>query len=1097
MASNLFSPKDLKPEQLNTFIQKVPQLEEKKTIIRNWQKAIANGKVQKSKEEQIKGEFLDKFFGQVLGYSYESHEAEWNLEKEFKSISDNKKPDAALGFFDQKEKNDVRCVIEVKGALNNLDKKQNRADFSGSPVDQAFAYVPRMPGRCEWVIVTNMIEIRIYSRTDIGRYESFQIPELLVPDQLARFFFLLSYQQLFLEAGDSKVDLIFHERVAEQKVIEKEFYNRYHQLRLALFNNLRKQHPTIAPKKLFGLTQKLLDRLLFICFVRDRELLDANRFLNDVQQAVKRSFRKKKEAIWTEMKYFFTAMNEGLAEAERDIPEFNGGLFKEDEELNNLHVLDSQLTEIIHFVSSYNFDSQLDVNILGHIFEQSISDIEEFQSTFDEEKAKAANTGKRKKDGIFYTPEYITRYMVKEAVGGWLEDRKKEILQELKLDAAPVLSAEEIENATVAPSEKVKATLAFLERYREQLKKVKVVDPACGSGAFLNAVFDFLWLEWDVLMKEWNQLTRPWKDQLRDHAVAEPLEVYNGTDEWKIKKAIVANNIYGVDLNPESVEISKLSLWLKTANRKETLADLSGNIKQGNSLIDDPKVAGDDAFDWNHAFAEIMQAGGFDVVVGNPPYVRAELIPTKHNQYLKEIYSIFSPSIDLFGFFYEKAASVLTKNGRICLISNSFSKTTSAESLRKFIQEQLAIEKFIDFNQLQVFEGATTYPIIVSLKKSKPNQKFGYLKIEAEEESLNSYLTDPSFKSISLNNIDQSNWKFESSEAVAVLSKIEKNKGLLELYGKSYRGIITGLNEAFVTDHFNSFEDHEHLKWVYEGKDIQKWDSPKAKKKLIVFQSGSTDVEFSSINSESGLKSALKKKYPELFNYLAKFEEDAIARVDKGHYWWELRNCAYYDLFAVPKIIFPNLQNSNKFAFDTSGTFLNAPAVFLPTDDLSLLAILNSKLIWFYLIRNCVLRSGGYIEVKPQYFEKIPIKEATKKEKQLLTKHTEKMLTLHKSVSDQSQKVIDLLRANFVFEPTAKLKKWHTLEFIDVIAELEKGGAKLPPKKQGEWLELFKTEKEKIKTTQNEIDKTDKEIDQLVYALYELTPEEIAIVEKG
>ena len=105
------------------------------------------------------------------------------------------------------------------------------------------------------------------------------------------------------------------------------------------------------------------------------------------------------------MKYFFTAMNEGLAEAERDIPEFNGGLFKEDEELNNLHVLDSQLTEIIHFVSSYNFDSQLDVNILGHIFEQSISDIEEFQSTFDEEKAKAANTGKRKKDGIFYTPE--------------------------------------------------------------------------------------------------------------------------------------------------------------------------------------------------------------------------------------------------------------------------------------------------------------------------------------------------------------------------------------------------------------------------------------------------------------------------------------------------------------------------------------------------------------------------------------------------------------------------------------------------------------------------------------------------------------------
>ena len=721
MASTLFSDKDFKPEQLNTFLQNVSQLEEKKSIIHNWQKAIANGKVQKSKEEQIKSEFLDKFFGQVLGYNYESHEAEWNLEKEFKSIADNKKPDAALGFFDQKDKADVRCVIEVKGALNNLDKKQNRADFTGSPIDQAFAYVPRMPGKCEWVIVTNMIELRLYSRTDIGRYESFQIPELLLPNHLARFFFLLSYQQLFLEKGDSKIDLLFNERIAERKVIEKEFYSRYHELRLALFNNLRKEHQTIPPKKLFGLTQKLLDRLLFICFVRDRELLDANRFLNDVQQAVKRSFRKKKEAIWTEMKYFFTAMNEGLAETERDIPEFNGGLFKEDEELNNLHIHDHQLTEIIHFVSSYNFDSQLDVNILGHIFEQSISDIEEFQSTFDDEKIKATRTDKRKKDGIFYTPEYITRYMVKEAVGSWLDDRKKEILAELKLESLPALSAEEIENATIAPSEKVKTTIAFLERYREQLKKVKVVDPACGSGAFLNAVFDFLWLEWDVLMKEWNQLTRPWKDQLRDHAVTEPLEVYNGIDEWKIKKAIVANNIYGVDLNPESVEISKLSLWLKTANRKETLADLSGNIKQGNSLIDDPKVAGDDAFDWNHAFAEIMKSGGFDVVVGNPPYSYRNAIKESEKEFFKKEYKSCEGNYDLYKFFIEKLQSISRHFGYSSfIVPNTFLSAPTYKKLREIILAEFEIKEFYDLG-LDVFDNVVVESVIFKIKRTKAN----------------------------------------------------------------------------------------------------------------------------------------------------------------------------------------------------------------------------------------------------------------------------------------------------------------------------------------------------------------------------------------
>lgn len=223
MANVLFSAKDFKPELLATFYQSIPQLDEKKQVIRNWQKAIENGKVQKSKEEQIKSEFLDKFFGQVLGYTYESHEAEWNLEKEFKSISDGKKPDAALGFFDQQNKTDVRCVIEVKGALINLDKKQNRADFAGSSVDQAFNYVPRMPGKCEWVIVTNMIEIRLYSRSDISRYETFLIPELLQPNNLQRFFFLLSYNQLFLERGSSRIDQLYSNKQAEQKKIGAEF----------------------------------------------------------------------------------------------------------------------------------------------------------------------------------------------------------------------------------------------------------------------------------------------------------------------------------------------------------------------------------------------------------------------------------------------------------------------------------------------------------------------------------------------------------------------------------------------------------------------------------------------------------------------------------------------------------------------------------------------------------------------------------------------------------------------------------------------------------------------------------------------------------
>jgi len=745
-------------------------------------------------------------------------------------------------------------------------------------------------------------------------------------------------------------------------------------------------------------------------------------------------------------------MNEGLSENERDIPEFNGGLFKEDEELNGLHIHDHQLTEIIHFVSSYNFDSQLDVNILGHIFEQSISDIEEFQSTFDEDKTKATRTDKRKKDGIFYTPEYITRYMVKEAVGGWLEDRKKEILQELKLDAAPVLSAEEIENATVAPSEKVKTTIAFLERYREQLKKVKVVDPACGSGAFLNAVFDFLWLEWDVLMKEWNQLTRPWKEQLRDHAVAEPLEVYNGTDEWKIKKAIVANNIYGVDLNPESVEISKLSLWLKTANRKETLADLSGNIKQGNSLIDDPKVAGDDAFDWNQAFAEIMQAGGFDVVVGNPPW-GADL-STEYVDSLKEKYNSAQSEIDTYALFYELGLKTLKIFGYLCFITpDTFLRKHDRKKIRETILRSSTVLRLYETGPM-FSEVRDTWCSIGVVKNCKPeiNHTIKHFKLSRFTVSVEERLKDFSEANwSSISESKQSSWLHTDSFVIGYLASA------------SEQSVILKLNDCL---RLGKVDDLSISRGEEGGKDKFSNDSTGDYHLVVPENIGRYQVE-------QGIKVSSRLLSKNKVNEFYSSPKIWIIRIQKMR--WPQRIVCGFD------------QRSNSASLKTLQVVVSRSR----NENLlkALQAILSSKLINYWCINFLV------DDMNQSYLENIPLPDLKKNGLKQLVSKVEEISLLSKN--SRSSSFIDLLRANFVFEPTAKLKKWHTLEFIDVIAELEKGGAKLPPKKQGEWLELFKTEKEKIKTTQNEIDKTDKEIDQLVYALYELTPEEIAIVEKG
>ena len=147
--------------------------------------------------------------------------------------------------------------------------------------------------------------------------------------------------------------------------------------------------------------------------------------------------------------------------------------------------------------------------------------------------------------------------------------------------------------------------------------------------------------------------------------------------------------------------------------------------------------------------------------------------------------------------------------------------------------------------------------------------------------------------------------------------------------------------------------------------------------------------------------------YPEIFKHLEKFKEKATKRYDKGEYWWELRNCAYYELFLNPKIIFPNLQNSNKFAFDYTGVYLNAPAVFLPSNDKALLAILNSKVVWYFLKSVCVIRSGGYIEVKPQYFEQIPIPIIEEKTKYTLIELVENAIQEKNQNQEENLKSIE------------------------------------------------------------------------------------------
>lgn len=271
----IFTPKDFKPEVLDNVMRSTENLKEKVQLIKNWQKSIHNKKVEASKEEELQAPFLHTFFGEILGYSYQTHLTETQLRSEVKTAKDQTKADGALGYFtlnteEEKIIGDVRVVIELKDAKTNLDYKQGKtAAFSGSPVEQVFNYANKFGGKSEWIVISDFVEIRLYHISNSDKYELFKIVELLDGNNLAKFLFLLQKDRLFLQHTESPTQILLNEKRAEELRITNEFYNGYRDHREILFYNLLRKNPNENPFLLLAAAQKLMDRLVFVCFVRD------------------------------------------------------------------------------------------------------------------------------------------------------------------------------------------------------------------------------------------------------------------------------------------------------------------------------------------------------------------------------------------------------------------------------------------------------------------------------------------------------------------------------------------------------------------------------------------------------------------------------------------------------------------------------------------------------------------------------------------------------------------------------------------------------------------------------------------------------------
>lgn len=997
--------------KLESFEISKEELAEKKAKIQDFINFIKSGKIKDYNEEQLQAMFATEVFEKTLGYKNSFNET-WEYELERKTDVDGQKPDIVLGEFTSEESK-VMAVVELKDfKYYDLDKKQNRIGDKRTPVEQGFGYAPKFGGNCRWVLISNFNEIRLYDKNDENQYERFYIEDLEDDFELKRFLYLLSKENIL----DRKLDNLIDLKIKEEEKIEREFYTKYKTIRSKIVSQVIEDNRTYNADVLIEKSQKLLDRFLFIAFCEDKNIIPANSYKTMVLSS--------NENVTKHELFTMLCRNIDKGNKQKGINKFNGGLFKYDEILDDLVLDDVIFTELIT-LADYDFNTDVDENILGRIFEQSISDLEELKNDalgIETDKKK----GKRKKDGVFYTPSRITRGIVEKSIGEYLNDKKLE----LGYEKLPELTDESIETQR-GLSAKAEKHLAFWREYRSKVLSIKVIDPACGSGAFLIAAYDYLKKELDEI-----------NDRIAD-LKGRTQELFDGDEMYdaSLENEYLIKCLYGVDLNPESVEISKLSLWLRTLTKDKPLTNLDNNIKSGNSITE---------FNFNEEFSEVFSKGGFDVVIGNPPYVRQERLKDIKT-ILEEKYSTYIGTADLYCYFYELGIRLLKTGGVLGYItSNKWLRINYGKSIRKMLNEYYIIE-IEDHGKVKMFVDAGVETNIIIVKKI--NRQNPQVKIVLTEENNKTFETNQS-------NFNEEGYLFLDNRLLKVKEKIDIiGKPLGEWNVEINRGVLTGLNDAFIIDKEKYDElvkkdrkNKEILVPLLRGQDIRRYEINYKNLYLVNTHNGYK------LNDEK-IPEIKIDDYPSIKEYLNVFEPALSKRGDKGKTPYNLRNCAYLKDFSKEKIMYAEIAPGASFYYDEKGFFTNNTGFILIGEKLKyLLVLLNSKLLEFsfenYYLGQKAAKSLRYFKVT---ISRMPIIVPTQEQEEYLTSLADKMLESKEKLS--------------------KLNKLLELAVDDKNYEMQ--------------LEL----KEKIEELNEEILDTDYAIDSYVYDMYDITAEERALIE--
>ncbi|MBR9702218.1 N-6 DNA methylase [Candidatus Pacearchaeota archaeon] len=853
------------------------------------------------------------------------------------------------------------------------------------------------------------------------------------------------------------VEELYKQSVIEEKEFTKEFYKLFHETRLMLIEEFKANeelHDKIRTPIHFA--QLYLNRLMFILFAEDTGKLPLRVFEERILKILKSEglISDHSRYVSDTIRDLFVSVDKGATTPDK-IFGFNGGLFEapipnkiyfkdirdkkffnevyqhsqfkkeiklDDDSQKILNTHGDKLNPLIKnllLMAHFDFKTEVNVNILGHIFEHSITDIEALQE---------GDTSRRKKEGVYYTPEYITDYIGRNTIIPYLSVKSAKTPRELVL--------EHVDN---------------IGKLEKKFREIKIVDPACGSGAFLIKAVD-------ILLEIHKEIRLFKQDEGAYTAIKKGLKVKKDVGQLILGKwveedearTIIENNIFGVDINEESVEITKLSLFLKIARKNKKLINLSNNIKVGNSLIENLNVD-ERAFKWEEEFKEIFKEGKFDIVIGNPPYVF-----TRGNEYFNEIkhyiwdnYEHNKGKINLYSVFLELALERLIEpEGHLGFITpETFIRTSTYSDIRAFVSKNFDIKK-INIYGIGVFEGVTAETITLVIKNKYSQKNKVIFKTVGKQKTEEFIVPQKSFESTPENrfiyNID--------SKDQALFFKMGEE--CLEL-----GGIV----------------------------DVRNGIATKAGKKGFI---ANTRVD-------SNYKKLLEA--PELTRYgfywsghFINYDKKALHRPRKEK------------TFLSKKIMIQRVSNRLVCTYDNESyyTFNSINNLILFNEDFSLkyiLCILNSKMMNHYYRKNFSLDASYTITVTKKNLDVLPIKNISKLDQKPFIENANIALDLKRDYHNKIRNFSRLLKSNFGFEKVSKkLMNFYKLNFEEFKNELERvSSVEISLERQTELMGLFDKSKKETLELVDKIKETNDLIDRIVYKLYGLTDEEIKIVEEN